>query len=105
MRISLYAGNKMHGGRYCHLHDGVILLLRPESYGFFLSCVNCRLCYLNLAGITKFKCERKNEKNSGRGSKMTPSCKWPIKRDFTFLVGETRAEKGVCSLRLTFLGL
>ena len=66
MGISLYAGNKMHGGRYCHLHDGVILLLRPESYGFFLSCVNCRLCYLNLAGITKFKCERKNEKNSGR---------------------------------------
>ena len=55
------------------LHDGVILLLRPESFGFFLSCANYRLCYLNLAGITKFKCERKNEKNSGRSSKMTPS--------------------------------
>ena len=61
-----------------HLHDNVILLLRPESFGFFLSCANYRLCYLNLAGITKFKCERKNEKNSGRNRKMTPSCKWPI---------------------------
>ena len=30
------------------------------------------------AGITKFKYERKNEKDSGRSSKMTPSCKWPI---------------------------
>ena len=32
------------------------------------------------AGITKFKFERKNEKDSGRSSKMTPSCKWPIAR-------------------------
>ena len=66
------------------LHDAVILLLRPESFGFFLSCANYRLCYLNLAGITKFKCERKNEKNSGRSSKMTPSCKWPV-RIFLYL--------------------
>ena len=64
-----------------HLRDGVILLLRPECFGFFLSCENYRLCYLNLAGITKFKCERKNEKNSGRCSKMTPSCEWPIKNE------------------------
>ena len=28
--------------------------------------------------ITKFKYERKNEKDSGRSSKMKPSCKWPI---------------------------
>ena len=61
-----------------HLHDGVILLLRPESCGFFLSYANYRLCYLNLTGITTFKCEWKNEKNSGHSSKMTPSCKWPI---------------------------
>ena len=27
----------------------------------------------------KFKYERKNEKDSGRSSKMIPSCKWPIK--------------------------
>ena len=31
---------------------------------------------LNLAGITKFKYERKNEMDFGRSSKMTPSCKW-----------------------------
>ena len=28
--------------------------------------------------MTKFKCERNNEKDSGRSSKMTLSCKWPI---------------------------
>ena len=33
---------------------------------------------LNLAGITKFKYEKKNEKDSGRSSKMTSSWKWPI---------------------------
>ena len=32
---------------------------------------------LNLAGITKFKYERKNEMDSGSGE-MTASCKWPI---------------------------
>ena len=63
-----------------HLHDGIILLLRPESFGFLLSCANYHICYLNLIGITKFKCEMKNEKNPGRSSKITPSCKWPIKK-------------------------
>ena len=43
-----------------------------------LSCANKGFCYLNLAGITKFKYERRNGKDSGRSSKMTPSCKWPI---------------------------
>ena len=33
------------------------------------------LYYLILAGIAKFKNESKNEKYSGRSSKMTPSCK------------------------------
>ena len=33
---------------------------------------------LNLIGITEFKYERKNEKDSGRSSRMTPSCKWSI---------------------------
>ena len=28
--------------------------------------------------MTKYKYERKNEKDSGRSSKMTPSCTWPI---------------------------
>ena len=31
-----------------------------------------------MTGITKFKYGRKNEKDCGRSSKMTPSCKWPI---------------------------
>ena len=54
------------------------LLLRPESFRIFLSCANYGFCHGNLAGITKFKYEKKNEKDSGRSSKMTPSCKWPI---------------------------
>ena len=43
-----------------HLHDDVILLLRPESFrGFAFLCK-----YLNLAGMTKFKYERNKEKDS-----------------------------------------
>ena len=38
----------------------------------------CKLRHLNLSGITKFKYEKKSEKDSGRSSKMTPSCKWPF---------------------------
>jgi len=39
----------------------------------------CKLeLLLNLTGNTKLEYERKNEENSGRSSKMTPSCKWPI---------------------------
>ena len=51
---------------------------RPESFRVFLSGANYGFCHLNLAGITKFKYEKKNEKGSGRNSKMTPLCKWPI---------------------------
>ena len=41
------------------------------------------LCKLRLLSVKsrwdyKFKYEKKNEKNSGRRSKMTPSSKWPI---------------------------
>ena len=43
-----------------------------------LSGANLGFCYLDLAGVTKFKCEKKNKKDSGRSSKMTPSCKWPV---------------------------
>ena len=58
-----------------HLHNDVILLLRPESF----RVVQIKaVVFLNLSGITKFKYERKNEKDSCRSSKMTPSCKWPI---------------------------
>ena len=28
--------------------------------------------------MTKFKCKKKNEKDSARSSKMTPSWKWPV---------------------------
>ena len=62
-----------------HLHDEVILLLRPESFRGLLSCANLGFCHWNLAGITKLKYERKNEKDSGHSSKMTPSCKWLIR--------------------------
>ena len=48
----------------------------------FLSCANYSFCHLNLAWITKFKCEKKNQKDSGRSSKMTPSCKLPIGKSF-----------------------
>ena len=34
--------------------------------------------FFSLTGATKFKYEKKTQKNSGRSSKMTPSCKWPI---------------------------
>ena len=61
-----------------HLHDDIILLLRPESFRRLLSCANLGFCHWNLTGITKFERERKNEEDSGRSSKMTPSCRWPI---------------------------
>ena len=63
-----------------HLHVDVILLLRPESFRFCFLVQIKAVISLNLCGITKFKEERKNEKDSGRSSKMTPSCKWPIAR-------------------------
>ena len=56
-----------------HLHDDIILLLRPGSFKVSLPCANLGFCYSNLTGITKFKDERKNEKDSGRSSKITPS--------------------------------
>ena len=46
-----------------------------RGFSFFANYV---FSQLNLAGITKFKYEKKNEKDSGRSSKMTSSCKWPI---------------------------
>ena len=61
-----------------HLHNDVILLLRPESFRVLLSCANLGFCYLILAGIIEFKYGRKNEKDSGPSSEVTPSCKWPI---------------------------
>ena len=42
------------------------------SSSVFFSCANYGFCYLNLTWATKFKYEKKNEKISGRSSKMTP---------------------------------
>ena len=44
--------------------------------GFAFLC-KLWLCYLILAGITKFKNGRENVKDSGRSIKMAPSCKCP----------------------------
>ena len=38
------------------------LLLRPQSFRVFLSCANYGFWHSNLAEITKFKYEKKNEK-------------------------------------------
>ena len=43
--------------------------------GFTFLCKLGLLSFLNLTGATKFTYEKKNEKNSGRSYKMTPSCK------------------------------
>ena len=68
----------------CKLHwqYDVILVLRPESFKVLLSCANQGFCYLNLSGITRFNYERNNEKDFGRSSKMTPSCKWSVEVSF-----------------------
>ena len=66
-----------------HWQDDAILLLRPESSGFgFL--VQFRA--FDLAGITKLKknMKRKYEKDSGRSSKVTPSCKCVVFVDKLF---------------------
>ena len=48
------------------------------------------LFYLNLNGATKFKYEKKNEKNSGRSSKMTPSS--PILLLLSFSPNDAKAK-------------
>ena len=61
-----------------HLHDGVILLLWPESFSFFFS-------YLNLVIQARFKWqklsfaqERKTLKDSGRSSKWRHRANGPF---------------------------
>ena len=72
---SLEIGVVCTDGPFARWHH---LLLRPESFRVFLSCANYGFCHLNLAGITKYNYGKKNEKDSGRICKMTPSCKWPM---------------------------
>ena len=58
------AGNWVRRG---DLHDDVLwLILLQESFRVLLSYANYGHCYLNLAGIVKFKYERKNKMDSGR---------------------------------------
>ena len=68
-----------HNGPFAWWHH---LLLRPASIRVFLSCANYGFCQLNLAGISKFKYEKKNEKDSGRKSKwrhhVNGLCIWVI---------------------------
>ena len=56
-----------------HLHDDVILLLGPKSSRVFLSWANENFCHPNLAGISKLRYKRKNERLCGCSSRMTPS--------------------------------
>ena len=62
-------------------------------------------CYLNLTGITKFKSERKNEKDSSHSSKMTPSCKWPIVTSPLARESKTVLNYGLQGLDSGFQGL
>ena len=66
-----------------HLHVDIILLSTTKILQGIAFLCKLDLLYLNLAEATKFEYERKNEKDSGRSSKMTPLCKWPIKMPFT----------------------
>ena len=46
-----------------------------NTLGFYFLVQIRAFVTLNLAGITKFKYEREDEKDSGRSSEVTPSCK------------------------------
>ena len=61
-----------------HLHDDVTLLLQLNFFRVLLSCANWGFCSLILTGTTKFKYEKRSEKDSGCSSKITPLFKWPI---------------------------
>ena len=62
-----------------HLHDEVLLLLRPEFTSFFLSYLNLEVPVRFKYQKPKFTQESNTLKDSGRNSKMTLSVKWPIK--------------------------
>ena len=68
-----------------HLHDGIILLLRPESFSFFLSYLNLVIPVRVKQQKSRFAQESKTLKDSGRSSKMTSSCKCPILHAVQFL--------------------
>ena len=91
-------GNVLLYSESKRLHDGreptdwgravpqkAIYTMASFCYRYQNASVSCFLVHirafvvLNLAGIAKFKYERKNKMDSG-SSEMTASCKWPLER-------------------------
>ena len=69
--------------------------------GFAFLC-DLALLLFKPHGITKCKYERKNEKDSGRSSKMTSLCKWPIRSTTQIWVAceqQTHFRSSLLSLR------
>ena len=92
-------------GEIGNLHDGVILLLRPGSFRVLLSCVNEGFCYLNLTGATKFKYEKKTQKNSGHSSRHLENALlsflfFSIMRFLFFLIFTTGENTVFCSAKI-----
>ena len=68
----------------------------------FASLCDLALLLFKPHGITKCKYERKNEKDSGRSSKMTSLCKWPIRSTTQIWVAceqQTHFRSSLLSLR------
>ena len=61
-----------------HLHDGVILLPRPECFVKMLSYPNLSPPLGRKRQLENESDNRGDRQHSGLSSKMTPSCKWPI---------------------------
>ena len=81
-----------------HLHDSVSLLLRPEFFSFCLS-------YLILVIPARFKQQKhwfaresRSLKDSGGNSKMTPSCKRPIRSTNWIWVVARRHQYGLSAV-------
>ena len=72
-----------------HLHEDVILLLWPQSFRVLLSCAIWDFCYSNLAGITKFKYERKNEEDFWSLTKCRHHANGLL-QSISFLCGQSR---------------
>ena len=93
--VLLYSeSNRLHDGRRPTdwgraVPQKAIYTMASFCYRYQNASVSCFLVHirafvvLNLAGIAKFKYERKNKMDSG-SSEMTASCKWPILFLFLF---------------------
>ena len=80
-----------------HLHDGVTLLLRSQSFSYF----PFMFFFLNLVIPARLKaliCTRKrNPEDSGRSSKMASSCQWPFS---SFLLASSLLNSTLTTLAL-----